>query len=390
MTAPLEARPPTANAVTASAGGRIDALDAVRALALLGVLIVNVDTQFARSPFARFLEGPVSAPQDAWARALVATVLEERPLVVFSFLFGAGLAAGRTLRSWPEEARRLLLLLLLGAAHFVFLWAGDVLALYAVVGLAAAAIVSARPSPRTAILLALASFGVGALPLPVPPPFTDPTAMQRHVAAAAAIYGHAHYVDIVRFRLHEVWPVLAIALFSVPRTLALFVGGAVAWESGWLTRPRDPRFVRASAALALVGAVALVVAEHGTARGVGLVLARDLGETATALGAAGLAFSALSGSACRSLTRALAPIGRMTLTAYLTQSVVLGLVFYGYGAGAYERVAHAAGIALSIILFSVQLVLAHVWLARFALGPLEWAWRSASRGRVLPFARRRS
>lgn len=70
----------------------------------------------------------------------------------------------------------------------------------------------------------------------------------------------------------------------------------------------------------------------------------------------------------------LAPAGRMALTNYLTQSLVAGAVFYGYGMGLW-----GAGRAWQVLyvacLFVAQVILSRWWMARFRYGPLEWVWR---------------
>lgn len=367
---------------------RIEALDALRALTLLGVLVVNVDTQFARSPFASFVSDARPIGLDALAIHLVRSLLQERPLVVFSLLFGVGLSAGRAARRTRDQLRRLIVLFAFGVLHFVLLWSGDVLALYAIVGLAAALIVRLRLPHLWLFVLGLAAIVTSALPIPYPPPFVDASAMQSHVAAASAIYSNGTYLEIVRFRVAEAWPTLAISLWSVPRTLGLFLLGATLWNAGAFARAQRARLVFGSAVILALGLS--VVALSDVLRGVSLAVALGVGEIAISLGGAGLLVAALDAPLARGARRALAPIGRMTLTSYLAQSVVLGFVFYGYGAGAFERVGHARGVALSLALFTVQLGLARVWLARFLLGPMEWLWRALSLGVRLPLRRPRT
>src|SRR5690606_29073303 len=80
----------------------------------------------------------------------------------------------------------------------------------------------------------------------------------------------------------------------------------------------------------------------------------------------------------------LAPAGRMALTNYLMQSVVCTLVFYGYGLGWYGQLPRAWHVPFALVLFVLQVLLAHVWLARFRFGPMEWLWRSATYLRPQP------
>ena len=75
-----------------------------------------------------------------------------------------------------------------------------------------------------------------------------------------------------------------------------------------------------------------------------------------------------------------APAGRMALTLYLMQSVIGAFIFYGWGLGNFEKFNRTGLLVIAICIFSLQLVFAHRWLARFSMGPLEWLWRRLSYG----------
>ncbi|MEH6436134.1 DUF418 domain-containing protein [Massilia sp. DD77] len=80
-------------------------------------------------------------------------------------------------------------------------------------------------------------------------------------------------------------------------------------------------------------------------------------------------------SRARAAVAFLAPFGRMALTHYLGQTLVLSLLFYGYGAGLWGM-GRGAQVALALALCAVQVVFSHWWLARFSHGPVEWLWRA--------------
>src|SRR5207249_3335906 len=117
---------------------RIEAIDILRGVAILGILIVNM-RRFSMP------EGPPAHQE--WPNALDATLArlilffsQEKFKALFSFLFGLGLAVqmmrteARGARFLPLYARRLFVLLLIGVAHFVLLWDGDILHDYALLG----------------------------------------------------------------------------------------------------------------------------------------------------------------------------------------------------------------------------------------------------------------
>ena len=76
----------------------------------------------------------------------------------------------------------------------------------------------------------------------------------------------------------------------------------------------------------------------------------------------------------------LAAVGRMALSNYLFQSVVCTTVFYSYGFGLFGKVGPAAGLALSVAIYAVQVPLSLWWLRHFRFGPMEWVWRSLTYG----------
>ncbi|RAK58256.1 hypothetical protein DJ018_06430 [Phenylobacterium deserti] len=89
------------------------------------------------------------------------------------------------------------------------------------------------------------------------------------------------------------------------------------------------------------------------------------------------------------VTRLLAPVGRMTLSLYVGQSLLFVPVYYGFGLGMYRTLPQIASLGLGVAAFAVQIAIAHLWFRRFHFGPLEWAWRSLTYlSRDVPFLRR--
>ena len=85
--------------------------------------------------------------------------------------------------------------------------------------------------------------------------------------------------------------------------------------------------------------------------------------------------------------RRLAPfaaVGRLALTSYLLQTVVVTTLLYGYGFGLYGQIREAACLVLLVVIYVANVALATWWLRRFRMGPVEWLWRCASYGRWQP------
>jgi uncharacterized protein len=76
----------------------------------------------------------------------------------------------------------------------------------------------------------------------------------------------------------------------------------------------------------------------------------------------------------------LAPAGRMTLTNYVMQSILIWILFYGSGLGLYMKIGPSITIIIAIALCALQLACSYYWLQYFKMGPLEWVWRYANTG----------
>lgn len=81
----------------------------------------------------------------------------------------------------------------------------------------------------------------------------------------------------------------------------------------------------------------------------------------------------------------LAPAGRMTLTNYIMQSVFVWVIFYGSGFGFYMKIGPSISLVIALVLCAFQLAFSYYWLHYFKMGPLEWLWRYATKGKKPEF-----
>ena len=110
----------------------------------------------------------------------------------------------------------------------------------------------------------------------------------------------------------------------------------------------------------------------------GFTLARGLamlGNLPASLGYVGLVVLMLNSRSALAGIRVLAPVGRMALTNYLTQSLISTFVFYGYAGGQWG-LSRAWQVVFVVTIFGLQILFSHWWLSRFRYGPLEWVWRA--------------
>ncbi len=231
-------------------------------------------------------------------------------------------------------------------------------------------------------------------PLPYPDPFSSHAALVAHVAAANHAYGDGGLATVLAFRIRELPPILALDLQALPRTIALFALGTCIWRGGLFQRPRQHRaLLRATAGvgttLGLLAAALLGGVFPGLSLELGLweSVVEGVGGVVLALGYGAIVVLAFERARLRRVLLLLSPVGQMALTNYLAQSVVVGLVVYGYGLGRFGRMSVTGGALTAIGLFALQMVGSAWWLRRFRFGPVEWLWRSATYAAWQPLRR---
>ena len=353
---------------------RYPALDLLRGFALFGVLMVNLQSFFRISVFEHILHfhSDAGAANHAIDFA-VAWFLEFKAIALFSVTFGASLAiqaerAGRR-GVWSEAflARRFLILFALGMVHMVLVSNVDILVLYSVCGLL---IVPLLRLPAVIVVLA----GLAAVFLPAPLTWVGPSlppepVLREHAANATRIYGQGNFAAILAFRWHETKELIVPLLLGVAqRTFGLMLIGVSVWRSGVLRQAQSHR--RLLWAIGVVaGAIAVI------APGSELPLA-------VAYAAALVAWQ--RSESCTGWLAPVAALGRMALSNYLAQSIIFGLIFYGYGFGLFRRLTPALAAVLGVAVYASQLAFSSWWLNRYRFGPVEWLWRSLTYGRRQP------
>ena len=386
---------------------RIDTVDALRAVALAGILQVNIQSFSwgAGDPLGFFAEPP--GRLDAIVHLLIGTFVSTKFLSIFAFLFGLGFALQwRALRRrmTADDARaayrrRLWFLLGLGLAHGALLYYGDILAAYALVGFLLLRRAGDRPASLAAAarawwlgfaLLVLASTVAIEAMRHALPPDEDPARLPAWALERLVVYTQGGYLEQIGPRVADFLSILGtMAVLGVPQIMGLFLLGAIAGRLGWLARPQ--RHARLWRAALWIGAAALPFAMAGA--WLNFVTMRDSPGDPSAVGYALQNVGAFT--AClyvamfvrlqqqpsmRKLIAWLAPAGRMPLTNYITQSVAMGLLLSGWGLGLGASLGRAELALLALLIVAAQLAASRAWIGRFGQGPLEALWRRATYG----------
>jgi uncharacterized protein len=387
-------------------GERIVTLDIIRGFALLGILVVNM------ASFAGAWRDQPTTPWDSAAQFVVEVLFSGKFNSLFSLLFAVGftIQLERLEQRGGSDARwiyvrRLLVLFAIGIAHFVLVWDGDVLHMYALLGFVL--LFMRNASDRTLIVLIAALLLVPglrslALLLFSSPEFTASrvATQQEWYEAAVAAYGSGGYLDAVAqnirtlylryvtFATIEVNLLLGYALFLVTMLIGLLAG-----RNRWIQRAAEnPTLVRRAQWCALGIGIGFGVAQAVAARytepsvpSVAFIVMRtgySVSRVALMVFYVAVIVQLANHARWRSWLVPLAAAGRMPLTNYLLQSVLGTAIFYGWGLGLWGQVGTALQLALAFaIFFGVQVPLSVWWFRHFAYGPMEYLWRVLSYGR---------
>ena len=373
---------------------RLESIDVLRGIALFGVLVVNLIGEFRVSIFQQFLpmNGPTSMP-DRMVETFISMVLEMKAFALFSFLFGVGLAVQFERlsirgRAYYWLSRRLLVLLVFGLLHLLFIWNGDILTEYAIAGMLVLPFLMA---PTWAIAVGFACCLALYLAMPMmslPIPWPDAETLRRHVADANIAYGTGGALDVWRFSIHELHLLLPLHLWVLPRTIALFLLGMLAWRTGVMQR--QERYLRLFWIVGGVGIIAGAAITIASAAGAsadwgafGAALP-NLATVVLAVGYGAVVLALVQHPVAGQVLKMFAPLGRMAFSNYIMQSVIFGFIFFGYGLGYFGRLGATQALLIGIAVYAVQILFSNWWLTRFRFGPLEWLWRTLMYGARQP------
>lgn len=340
-----------------------------------------------------------------WQSRFHHLLIDGKFYALFSLLFGAGFAlqlerlARRGQDGLRIYRRRVLVLLSIGLVHYFLIWDGDILVLYALLGLtlplfhrwrdaavlfAAFLLIFVVPFAGIALFKALGwppdaglyqlAFAIGErFGIDQSPEYVL-TWMQRSDLRAwlAWIAGGPWFSLGLRLESWRIPKVLGIMLVGlwVGRRLAtgtLFDDRRLLWQ-------------------VLVGGLAIGLpasAVYAWTPGLGQASWPSLVGTVPLALAYAAAF-ALAWPHARKWLGVFAAPGRMALTNYLTHSVMGVLVFYGIGFGLVGRLSYAETYAYVVCLFAAQMLFSHWWLSRHAQGPMEALWRRWTYGQSKP------
>ncbi|MGP3987294.1 DUF418 domain-containing protein [Streptomyces sp. 3N207] len=376
--------------VGSGAGGRLPLLDVLRGVAILGTLMSNVWIFAAPGAEWGVLSGNVGSSTGADSSSLAGvaeTVFRSfangKFLSMLTILFGVGLAiqfrsAAKRGQPWPGRYKwRALFLFAEGTAHFVLVFAWDVLMGYAVVALLVAWLLTRSARAQRVTWLVAGGFHLVAMSL-----FTAAMVLTSDGgtgggpdADVVTLYAQGSYGEQVAFRLSHAVVLRMEPVLSFGLLLFLFLLGIRLFRAGAFQSDAAGRHLRRRLAAWGLG-IGLPLNTLAVLGGPGFFLLDRYGAAPVlAIGYLGLIGVAMDQFRRPGpLSSALAYVGRTALSCYVLQNVLAMLACYGIGLGLASRWADSGPWWVMGLWAAICLVLvtgSSLWLRRFEHGPLE-------------------
>ena len=431
-------------AAPVSDSGRVRLIDMLRGIAVLGILLINIQL-FGLPDY--FSESFKNDPGDGnfWLLHFTTVLFGGKMRALFGILFGAGVvlfvrnkeALGRPVRGLFY--RRMFWLLLFGLfdAH-VILWMGDILYLYAVCGMVVYLFRNAKPG-----------WLITAVPLVAILDFAGSVWLHQDLRRArleyvesavaldrGAVLSSAQTDALARWRAVEKtlipnredvkentrimksgYPEVAshvrrlafefqtkLLPVDMSDSLALMLFGVALLKLGFLTGDwRRESYWKVALAGYAVGLPLVIFSTHYLTTHFPTLEAQLLElETVPVpwvnliypfqrilLSMAHIAVLVLvyKSQKFQGLLYRFTCVGQMAFTNYLMQSIICTLFFFGYGLNYFAELEYYQVYFFVLGVWAVQLTYSPWWLKRFLFGPLEWVWRSLTYWRLQPLRR---
>ncbi|MRX71644.1 DUF418 domain-containing protein [Bacillus lacus] len=385
---------------------RIAELDIIRGFALFGILLVNMKSFSYPGLETMMLPGTFWTDHiSIITEKLIGIFAQANFYTLFSFLFGLGtMILIKNARSRIESflvmiVRRLLVLLAFGVFHAFFIWSGDILITYALLGFILLLFHKASPKVLsiTALLLMMVPgilffFLLQAVSLLEPEAGTSVLLYdEAAVETALAVYQSGTYSEIFQHRLGE-WQLVnnaANAPFLFIAVFPMFLLGAALGKSDLLLQVKEKAalFKLWMMIALIVGLPLKIIPYWGDMEYSYLFLGEQIGGPAMAIFYFFAILLLCQQPFFKRILTPLGNVGRMSITNYLTQSVICTMIFYSYGLGLYGSLGPIWTVLLAAVIFTIQIFLSRLWLQTFQYGPVEWIWRQLTYWRKLPIKR---
>lgn len=439
----LENAMPTIAAPVAETN-RLKVIDALRGVALLGILLMNIPGfSMAQYSFEAFKNDPSNA--NFWLYEFIGILFEGKMRAMFGMVFGAGVLlfiANKSAAGKPVHAlfyRRMFWLVLFGLIHaHLILWIGDILYLYGVCGMI---VYLFRNVPS--------KYLVWAVPIVAVIDFTSNTLFYQELRAKRIAYVDAtkaqtenktltdaqtkalttwrevektmipnredakvntakmksNYSTVAsylrplaidgqtKYLPYELWDSIALMLLGLALFKWGFLTGSWSNDDYW-------KVVKIGYGIGLPLVIYSMYYSFQNYSTLEANLARmekvpinwvsliyPFQRILLVMAHAASLILLYKSGKIQGLFRRLEAVGQMAFTNYITHSVICTLFFFGYGLNYYAELEYYQIYFVALAIWIFQLIVSPIWLKHYLFGPLEWVWRSLTYWKMQPFKR---
>ncbi|MFP7479661.1 DUF418 domain-containing protein [Terribacillus saccharophilus] len=382
---------------------RLHWIDAARGAAILGIFMVNAPS-FGSPYYMPGFDSPEwDSPLDTFLLGGIDIFFQASFYTLFSILFGFGMQLIFDSRKRDGIkpgwflSRRMIVLLGLGAVHAFLIWYGDILFTYAILGLL---LIPFLYTPRWVLLTM-----IPVLLLPVVLLFTvlylaasmfeegmeEMLVSLNDIPSKIAAYSNGTYIDILQQNLAD-WSMNGVGgiILNVFLLLPLLMLGAYLARVKLFHDPVSNRrkliwFTVITGFLFLVFKAGpyLIGAPYWLS-----IVQDSIGGPACALFYLSLITLVSNLPVFSWIARQLSYVGRMSLSNYLFQSVLMFVLFYNIGFGLYAEFSLLGFVCFVVGVFILQVMMSRIWFRYFTFGPIEWLWRILTYGKIQPLRKK--
>jgi len=388
---------------------RILSLDIVRGVAVLGILIMNIQSFSMVS--AAYLNPAAYGDltginKTVWMLSHV--LADQKFLSIFSMLFGVGIILfsdnieHKGYRPARFYYRRLFWLFTIGLLHGYLFWHGDILVAYAVCG--ALAFLFRKLSPWVLLILGMMIFLVPSFnywlfgkSMDMWPPdaiagINETWSPSKEVVANETNALTGSLSDQLKWRIPETFKMETFIFLILIgwRAMAMMLVGMSFFKLGMFSIGFSKKFYSVLSLVTLsIGYILILVGVNKNfASGWSVEYAMFFGALWNYIGSLFVAVGYIS--LIMLLTKylkmtLLAKVGKLAFTNYLLMTLICTTIFYGHGFGLFGTVARWEQLVIVLLIWIFLLAASWIWLRYFYYGPIEWLWRFLTYGNKPPF-----
>lgn len=371
---------------------RIIELDVLRGMSLFGILLMNI--LVFSFPYEHVRLDVALQGVNGFLFRVVSLLVIGSFYPIFSFLFGFSLmliyhsTQQRGIAFKPVMIRRLIFLALLGLIHGFFFYSGDILFTYAVMGFGAMwrTTSSVKRLKNAAIILFAIKVVIWGLPFLIMGwmtkaklPFSGGSQAELNNVLQAQT--SVHYIDFFLYNAQDNFSNIAATLtLDWLDIFPYLLLGMAAMKGHFVTwvKEHPTRAIKWGSLFIIIGVLIKFLGAYAITNPGYMMFSFTVGGPLLSVGIVLLFFHMMQYHTAQKFLGPFRYLGKMSLSVYLSQTLVCMFFFAGFGLGFYNQLPLYQTYLFALALFLVQVVICYVYQRQFTQGPIEWVWRKVT------------